>query len=56
MTPIGAAHSSVPPSPSADGRPKKVNPLTDLIDTEKIYVDTLTGIIRVRPQLIHRTI
>ena len=50
MTPIGSNHSSVPPSPSVDGRPKKTNPLTDLIDTEKTYVDLLTGIIRVRPQ------
>lgn len=30
-------------------KPKKANPLTDLIDTEKAYVEQLTGIIRVRP-------
>ena len=49
MTPIGSTHSSVPPSPSQDPRPRKVNPLTDLIETEKTYVEFLTGIIRVRP-------
>ncbi|GBE78232.1 hypothetical protein SCP_0111150 [Sparassis crispa] len=39
------------PSPSApqtslDRKPKKSNPLNDLIDSEKVYVDLLTGIIR----------
>ncbi|KAI0936527.1 hypothetical protein AcV5_004640 [Taiwanofungus camphoratus] len=46
LTPNSAVSPSVPPSPSADGRPKKSNPLLDLIDTEKLYVDLLTGIIR----------
>lgn len=46
--------SSLPASPispntsvdAGDPRPKKSNPLTDLIDTEKAYVEQLTGIIR----------
>lgn len=33
---------------SSDGRAKRSNPLVDLIETEKIYVDQLSGIIRVR--------
>lgn len=33
-------------SPS-NSKPKKLSPLSDLIDTEKSYVDQLTGIIRV---------
>ena len=41
-----------PPSPGLPptngSRPKKVNPFVDLMETEKIYVDTLSGIIRVR--------
>ncbi|KAI0788546.1 hypothetical protein C8Q75DRAFT_719820 [Abortiporus biennis] len=45
MTPTGF-HPSAPPSPSADGKPKKTNPLMDLIETEKVYVELLTGIIR----------
>lgn len=36
-----------PSGPSGD-KAKKANPLTDLIDTEKVYVDQLAGIIRVR--------
>ena len=37
------------PSPSGDDKgKKKSNPLTDLVETEKVYVDLLTGIIRVR--------
>ncbi|OCB85694.1 hypothetical protein A7U60_g7345 [Sanghuangporus baumii] len=39
-----------PPSPGLPpvngSRPKKVNPFVDLMETEKIYVDTLSGIIR----------
>ncbi|KAI5124637.1 hypothetical protein M0805_004246 [Coniferiporia weirii] len=39
-----------PPSPtismSESVRPKKVNPFVDLIETEKMFVDTLSGIIR----------
>ncbi|KAF8642369.1 hypothetical protein AX16_009637 [Volvariella volvacea WC 439] len=35
------------PSPShPDQRPKKSNPLIDLIETERVYVDQLTGVIR----------
>jgi len=37
---------SAPSSPSADGKTKKSNPLTDLIETERSYVDLLAGIIR----------
>jgi hypothetical protein len=40
---------SLPISPSPDGRTKRLNPLVDLIESEKVYVDQLTGIIRVRP-------
>jgi len=38
------------PTSPASPLPKKpkTNPLNDLIDTEKVYVDNLTGIIRVR--------
>ncbi|TBU34517.1 hypothetical protein BD311DRAFT_773593 [Dichomitus squalens] len=39
----------MPPSPSAqsgDKAKKSSNPLTDLIETEKLYVEQLTGIIR----------
>ncbi|TFY55238.1 hypothetical protein EVG20_g9393, partial [Dentipellis fragilis] len=45
---VSADLNNLPPSPispSGDGR-KKSNPLIDLIETEKIYVDQLTGIIR----------
>ncbi|TFY58060.1 hypothetical protein EVJ58_g6652 [Rhodofomes roseus] len=42
----GAQFATVPPSPGGDARGKKVNPLTDLIETEKEYVDRLAGIIR----------
>ncbi|KAI0257647.1 hypothetical protein BJV78DRAFT_1293883 [Lactifluus subvellereus] len=38
------ATSSSPSSP--DGRAKRSNPLVDLIETEKLYVEQLTGIIR----------
>ncbi|KAJ6519909.1 hypothetical protein C8R45DRAFT_808827 [Mycena sanguinolenta] len=33
-------------SPESEAKQKRANPLTDLIDTEKSYVDQLTGIIR----------
>ncbi|KAH9950499.1 hypothetical protein B0H21DRAFT_723596 [Amylocystis lapponica] len=33
-------------SSSSDSKPKRSNPLIDLIETEKLYVDLLTGIIR----------
>jgi hypothetical protein len=52
-------YGNLPPSPSTplspadgSGRGKKTNPLVDLIETEKIYVDQLTGIIRVCPVVI----
>lgn len=49
ITPITPTDSSIPPSPGGEGKSKKkVNPLTDLIETEKVYVDLLTGIMRVR--------
>ncbi|KAJ3719826.1 hypothetical protein C8R42DRAFT_671889 [Lentinula raphanica] len=35
-----------PNSPSDGTKPKKANPLNDLIDTERAYVDQLTAIIR----------
>jgi len=42
------AGSGTPTSPaSSDMRAKRTNPLVDLIDTEKLYVEQLTGIIRV---------
>lgn len=47
LTPT-SPNSSAPPSPSAIEKSKKSNPLIDLIETEKLYVDQLTGIIRVR--------
>ncbi|KDQ30702.1 hypothetical protein PLEOSDRAFT_1035806 [Pleurotus ostreatus PC15] len=34
------------PTGEGSGRSKKTNPLTDLIETEKVYVELLTGIIR----------
>lgn len=44
-----ATQHSAPPSPGADGTiKKKPNPLSDFIETEKAYVELLTGIIRVR--------
>lgn len=43
-TPLTPLHPSFSPP---DQKPKKSNPLNDLIDTEKTYVDLLTGIIRV---------
>lgn len=47
ISPIGLG-SSAPSSPGAEGKvKKKTNPLTDLIETEKVYVDLLTGIMRV---------
>jgi hypothetical protein len=40
--------SGTPTSPaSSDIRAKRTNPLVDLIDTEKRYVEQLTGVIRV---------
>jgi hypothetical protein len=37
-----------PMTPSTPSGKRKLNPLQDLMETEKIYVDQLTGIIRVR--------
>ncbi|KAF5374953.1 hypothetical protein D9758_000190 [Tetrapyrgos nigripes] len=37
---------AVQPTPSDASKPKKSNPLNDLIDTERSYVDQLTGVIR----------
>lgn len=46
---VGSSSMMAPPSPTADlSRPKKLNPFVDLLETEKTYVDTLSGIIRVR--------
>lgn len=42
---LGPGTPSSPASP--DPRSKRTNPLVDLIDTEKLYVDQLTGVIRV---------
>lgn len=36
-----------------ENKPKKANPLNDLIDTEKQYVDQLTGVIRVSHHHLH---
>ena len=48
ITPISPTGSGFPTSlPPSDAKPKKSNPLVDLIETEKTYVDLLTGIIRV---------
>ena len=50
LTPMSSAgFDPALPSPSGDDKgKKKSNPLTDLVETEKVYVDLLTGIIRVR--------
>ncbi|KAF8807492.1 hypothetical protein BYT27DRAFT_7138428 [Phlegmacium glaucopus] len=41
---------NIPATPTTPGnpdpKPKRVNPLTDLVDSEKAFVDQLTGIIR----------
>lgn len=50
ITPVSPMDSqaSAPLSPGADGNAKKkINPLSDFIETEKTYVELLTGIIRV---------
>ncbi|EPQ60718.1 hypothetical protein GLOTRDRAFT_68598 [Gloeophyllum trabeum ATCC 11539] len=49
LTPVSPSASSVgsaPSSPGREGRSKKSNPLVDLIETEKLYVDQLAGVIR----------
>ena len=48
--PSNEFNDPLPPSPlssSVQDKPKKPNPLSDLIDTEMVYVDLLAGIIRV---------
>jgi hypothetical protein len=47
MTPMSPSG----PDSHTEAKQKRANPLTDLIDTEKSYVDQLTGIIRVRIKL-----
>ncbi|KZV76978.1 hypothetical protein PENSPDRAFT_747202 [Peniophora sp. CONT] len=50
LAPARTPNASPGPSPSSpsfpETRAKKANPLVDLIDTEKTYVEQLTGIIR----------
>ena len=50
VLPLGPNTSpGTPNSPATSDMPvKRTNPLVDLIETEKLYVDQLTGIIRVR--------
>lgn len=48
LTPTTPVTPSSPTNLSSEAKSKKTNPLNDLIDTEKAYVDQLTGIIRVR--------
>lgn len=50
--------SPTSPVASNESKPKKSNPLIDLIETEKLYVDQLTGIIRVgsKPFAPHATL
>lgn len=53
ITPVSPAvfDPSSQSAPADRKSQKKPNPLTDLIETEKVYVDLLTGIIRVRRPL-----
>lgn len=48
MTPTspGGSPSHTPP-PQPEAKSKKTNPLMELVETEKAYVDQLAGIIRV---------
>ncbi|KAF9460804.1 hypothetical protein BDZ94DRAFT_1168832 [Collybia nuda] len=46
LTPTTPVTPSGPIISSSEAKSKKTNPLNDLIDTEKVYVDQLTGIIR----------
>ena len=59
-TPADSTHSGLPPSPISpsvptDGqfRPKKANPLQDLLDSEDQYVQLISAIIRVRTMIIN---
>ncbi|KAJ6610077.1 hypothetical protein B0H10DRAFT_2294124 [Mycena sp. CBHHK59/15] len=45
LTPLSPTSPTSPDS-SIEAKQRRANPLTDLIDTEKSYVDQLTGIIR----------
>ena len=51
-SPLDLNPGSGTPSPaspaSPDPRARRTNPLVDLMETEKLYVDQLTGVIRVR--------
>lgn len=48
VTPTSPGGSrSKPPSPQPEAKSKKTNPLMELVETEKVYVDQLAGIIRV---------
>ncbi|KAF8078528.1 hypothetical protein FPV67DRAFT_1465551 [Lyophyllum atratum] len=47
LTPTTPVTPSSTSFPSPDAKPKKSNPLNDLIDTERTYVEQLTGVIRV---------
>ncbi|KAF8912751.1 hypothetical protein CPB84DRAFT_1841193 [Gymnopilus junonius] len=42
----GLTAPSTPTTPAPDAKQKRANPLTDLVDTEKVFVDQLTAIIR----------
>ena len=50
-SPTTTSGDIIPASPASPGREhkssKKPNPLVDLIETERVYVDLLSGIIRV---------
>jgi len=46
MTPM--TPTSPAPTEGREGKSKRANPLTDLVETEKAFVEQLTGIIRVR--------
>lgn len=48
-------HPSTPTSPpSPDARGKRPNLLVDLIETEKLFVDQMAGVIRVR-RFLHQS-
>lgn len=50
------AQASAPSSPGGEASAKKRgNPLSDFIETEKAYVELLTGIIRVRRKFLHNS-
>jgi hypothetical protein len=48
----GPADDAMPSSPTShESKSKKPNPLNDLIETERLYVELLTGIIRASPPI-----